>query len=520
MRIGILGIILCVVIFLVYVFTLHSKDRPEYFDVTLPPIPAEATSEQVHQMCGTSCHAYPPPDSFPKFAWRKEVKQGFDFFRDSKLQIDYPSLESVVQYYEKRAPDELPPNDSPVNFGSAPVHFERHGFPLPDPRLKPGISNVSLGHLFDKTKLDIIACDAQNGLVMALSPYTSPPAWKELSRVSAPAHAEVVDLDGDGIPDVIVACLGSFSPTDDLVGSVVWLRGTADGHFTPITLLQEVGRVADVQAADFHGDGKLDLVVGVFGWRSTGEILYLENRTTDWGRPNFVPQVLDDRHGTIHIPVCDLNKDGKPDFVALISQEHETVVAFHNEGNGRFRKETIYTAPHPAYGSSGIQLVDMNNDGNLDVLYTNGDTLDPPYIPKPYHGVQWLENRGNGSFVHHPVIGMYGAMRAVAADFRGNGLKDIVAISYLPEDVFPQRRQSRMDSILYLEQVKTGQFIAYALEQTRCDYLTAAAGDLYGDGRIHLVVGTHSLNPRFTGADAVTIWENRGLRQKPTSPVK
>src|SRR5438309_583222 len=50
----------------------------------LPP-PAEASARQVHQFCG-ACHAYPPPDSFPRSAWRKQVRQGYDFFRDSRLQ--------------------------------------------------------------------------------------------------------------------------------------------------------------------------------------------------------------------------------------------------------------------------------------------------------------------------------------------------------------------------------------------------------------------------------------------------
>src|SRR5207247_2578308 len=132
-------------------------------------------------------------------------------------------------------------------------------------------------------------------------------------------HAEVVDLDGDGIKDLLVANLGSFLPTNHRKGSVVLLRGRADGTFQPFTLLQGVGRVADVQAADFRGVGKLDLVVAAFGWQQTGEILYLENRTTDWTRPNFVSRELDPRHGCIHVPVADLNGDGRPDFVALIS---------------------------------------------------------------------------------------------------------------------------------------------------------------------------------------------------------
>src|SRR5260370_41694996 len=63
--------------------------------LTLPPMAAEATSEQVHQFCG-SCHLYPPPDTLPRSAWRREVKQAYDFFaKSSLLQKDFPSLESV-----------------------------------------------------------------------------------------------------------------------------------------------------------------------------------------------------------------------------------------------------------------------------------------------------------------------------------------------------------------------------------------------------------------------------------------
>src|SRR5438094_942272 len=54
-----------------------------------------------------------------------------------------------------------------------------------------------------------------------------------------------------------------------------------------ITLLEDVGRVADVQAADFRGVGKLDLVVAEFGWLRTGKVIYLENQTTDWSHPRF-----------------------------------------------------------------------------------------------------------------------------------------------------------------------------------------------------------------------------------------
>src|SRR6266852_1883873 len=149
MRKSILGLIAGGVIFIAVGVVLYSPNwhaLGESFETTLPAKPAEASSEQVHQMCGASCHAYPPADSFPKFAWRKEVKQGYDFFRDSKLQLDYPSLESVVQYYEKRAPEEFPSHEEPVTLGSIPVDFRRLGFQLPEPFQHSAIANVNLVH--------------------------------------------------------------------------------------------------------------------------------------------------------------------------------------------------------------------------------------------------------------------------------------------------------------------------------------------------------------------------------------
>jgi hypothetical protein len=484
------------------------------------PAPPEATAAEVRQFCGTGCHAYPPPDTFPRSAWRREVKQAYDFFRNSDLPVDFPSQESVALYYEHHAPEALPllKNEPPAH--ALPVSFRRHDYRIPDNPAHPAISNVNLVHLFDRRRLDILACDVRQGQVLVLQPYAAEPAWRVLyargpDQGFNPAHAEVVDIDGDGVPDVLVANLGSFTPTDARCGSVLWLRGLGDGRFEPHTLLDGVGRVADVQAADFRGTGKKDLVVAVFGWRNTGAVLYLENQTAEWSKPHFVPRVVDDRHGAIHVPVGDIDGDGKPDFVALISQEHETVVAFLNQGGGKFRKETIFTGPHPAYGSSGIQLVDLNGDGKLDVLYTNGDILDPPYLLRPYHGVQWLENRGRFPFEHHPLTSMYGVMRAVAADFTGRGRMDVAAVSFLPAEQFPQRQELKLDAVILLEQTAPGKFVRHSLETVTCDHFTCAAGDLYGDGVTHLVTGSSGLNEGIPIDRAVTVWENSGPRRPP-----
>jgi hypothetical protein len=473
--------------------------------LTGAPAPAPESPElvaNIRQFC-SACHPLPPADTFPRSAWGYEVDQAYGLARDAVLPFRKPPIESVVKYFEDRAPLELPPARFEQASGPPPVSFQPTGFrapPHPDP---PAVSNVSLVRLFDKERLDVLACDMRRGRVMALSPYAEAPAWKVLAEVSNPAHAEVVDLDGDGILDILVANLGSFLPTDSPRGSVVWLRGKRDGTFTPITLSDGIGRVADVRPADFDGDGKLDLVVAAFGWNKIGSIYLLRNNTTDWSQPVFEREEVDARHGAIHVPVCDLNGDGKPDFVALISQQHETVVAFLNDGAGHFKPQTLYAAPHPGYGSSGIELVDLDGDGDLDVLYTNGDVLDKPYLLKPYHSVQWLENKGDLKFEHHPLTPLYGVHRAVAADVDGDGLLDIVAVSFLPAEGFPQRKDH--DAVILLRQESPGRFVRYSLEKGTCDHVTCAAGDVFHTGRVDLVIGNF-LSSR--DADSVTLWKN------------
>jgi hypothetical protein len=460
---------------------------------------------QVGEFCGY-CHAVPPPDSFPRKLWKEEVSRGFAF-ATGKI-VPKVTIEDVARFYQDRAPETLPLARPVLAGRPLPVRFTRLEYPPPRKKA-PAISNVNLVHLFDARRLDVLACEMRDGEVMVLSPYEKKPKWRILARVSNPAHAEVVDLDGDGIKDVLVANLGNFMPTDSLCGSVVWLRGKGDGTFQTFTLLDNVGRVADVQAADFRGTGKKDIIVAAFGWQKTGEIIFLENQTEDWSHPRFKPRVVDKRHGAIHVPVTDLNNDGKPDFVALISQEHETVVAFLNRGDGQFTTKTIWTAPHPAYGSSGIQLVDLDGDGDLDVLYANGDTLDHSSFLKPYHGIHWLENRGNFPFTHHLLAPMCGVHRAVAGDLANRGKKDVVAVSFLPMESFPQRNDLNLESVLVLEASGAGTFSGHALETITCDRVSVAVGDVFGTGRQDIVAGNFSFF-RSPLESAITIWKNLG----------
>ena len=477
------------------------------------PAPSHDLAQRTKVFC-SSCHLDPPPDTYPRSAWKEEIERMYEFYAQSGRPLQPPYIDHVIKYYEDRAPTQLPPADirpagSPLPFQLLCTNYP--AFAGPPVVTPPHISNVNLVRLFDRKRPNVLCCEMKGGAVLALQPYLPQPTWRALYAPGGdkdfhPAHAEVVDLDKDGIPDILVADLGNYLPTDRHCGRVLWLRGLGEGRFEPITLLKDKGRVADVQVADFNGDGKLDLIVAAFGWNTVGEVCYLENQTTDWKKPDFKVHVLDERHGAIHVPITDLDGDGRPDFIALFSQENEVIVAFLNEGGGRFRKQTLYQASHPGYGSSGIQLADLNGDGKVDILYTNGDVLDQPYLLKPYHSVQWLENRGDLTFKHHPLTPMYGVHRAVAADLDGDGDLDIVATSFLPAEHFPERKTQQLDAVVILEQTSPGVFAYHSLEKETCNHVTRAVGDVFGTGRQDIVTGTFSA---LSIDYSITIWKNQ-----------
>jgi hypothetical protein len=101
---------------------------------------------------------------------------------------------------------------------------------------------------------------------------------------------------------------------------------------------------------------------------------------------------------------------------------------------------------------------------------------------------------------------MYGAHRAVAADLFGTGRPAVVAVSFLPEDKFPDRRKRKADAVVVLEQTAPGKFERHSLATVDCDHVTCAVGDLYGRGQLDIVLGNFT---PLTAREPVTILKRR-----------
>lgn len=467
---------------------------------------------QVDAFCG-GCHAPPDPATFPKDGWFNEVERGYNFYNEStRTDLHPPVKRDVVEYYRSLAPAELPlsvvdrvVSERARQFRPEPIALEVVG------QVRPLAVASLLWHTpaGEGQTPQLLISDMRDGNVLWVEMEGRRAVVRQQYKLNNPCRCQPTDLDGDGATDYVVADLGSFLPEDHQRGRVLWVRpfraagSEVVSPSEPVVLMDRLGRVADVRAGDFDADGDLDLVVAEFGWNKTGRVLLLENTGTQEGIPRFNLRVLDERHGAIHVPIVDIDQDGRLDFVALVSQEHETIDLFQNRGASVFERQTLFDARDPSFGSSGIELVDLDRDGDLDLLYTNGDTYDSYYL-KPYHAVRWIENLGAGQWRHQELCRMPGVLRALAADLDGDGDLDVVACSLVPQKVRSTYDNVPLASLIWLEQTEPGTFVRHVLEIGRPQHATLEVGDFDGDGDWDVAVGNFEQDERT----AVTIWWN------------
>src|SRR5260370_494322 len=139
-------------------------------------LPGAGVQGRIQSFC-SACHVYPPPESFPRSAWKDEVERGYRFFAESGLKRTAPPIEEVIRYFEDQAPDELPAAIFQNAKTPPPASFERVAVAAL-PGQAPAIANVNLVHLFDERRLDVLACDMRRGEVLVYRPYAPSPTWE------------------------------------------------------------------------------------------------------------------------------------------------------------------------------------------------------------------------------------------------------------------------------------------------------------------------------------------------------
>jgi hypothetical protein len=368
----------------------------------------------------------------------------------------------------------------------------------------PWIANVCPVDLDRDGLMDVIACEAQANQVMWFR-QTARGRFEEIvvgTDLRAPVHVENADIDGDGDWDILVASMAVVFPHNDRIGSVFILENDGKQNFTRRTILENTSRVTDIRAADFNGDGQLDLALAQFGY-DQGEVTWME-RTGPW---TFKRHVILELSGAINVCAADFDGDGTTDLAALMSQQWEEIYFLKNDGRGTFSSKRIWGSINEDYGSSGITVADLNRDGKPDIVYSNGDGFGPSATPgpRPWHGVQWLENKGDGNFRYERIGLLPGAYSPICVDLDQDGAMDVVASSAYSDW---NNKNRNVVSLMWFKNDGRMNFERRALARAPKDLITLAAADFDGNGRPVLVTGGFYIYPPYDEMSRITLWRH------------
>jgi|GEM_PF-206227 len=214
----------------------------------------------------------------------------------------------------------------------------------------------------------------------------------------------VGDVNGDGLPDIVVGCTGEqgYGPKMKLVPAhnLLFLNNPKrPGYFIDATathLPKTDDQTEGVALADMDGDGDLDMVLAS---PSRSNRLLLNDgkgHFTDASDRLDLRVPLESRE----VHVFDANGDGHNDIVffnitsnnAGWDKDPQTRLLI-NDGKGKFRDETAERLPSHRFSSWAGTVVDFNHDGAPDLLV--GAIQVPGFVPLQ---LQAWQNDGKGHF--------------------------------------------------------------------------------------------------------------------------
>jgi len=247
------------------------------------------------------------------------------------------------------------------------------------------------------------------------------------------------DINNDGKPEVIFV--------DNINGSILWFEYNGDPrdkkswnyHYISD---REFPSAYDVAVGDINNDGKLEVAASAYV-HGGNKYSWFERSGTSWTQYLIEENIPN----TKTVEFSDFTNNGFLDLLACSTGNGEVII-YKNLGNSnknRWEKHIIDVFNGPKHGHA----VDLNNNGNMDILMTGSlslhdiRSLSDPYLKNKaelnfmsQEKIVWYENPGDLNFekpwVKHIICEGFSGFEAIATDLDNDGNIEVIASALGP----------------------------------------------------------------------------------------
>ena len=308
------------------------------------------------------------------------------------------------------------PNSTAAPTANAPTFVATQGIPTGG----TGVVSTAVADMDGNGDLDVVATNSGSNSVTVLhrNGVAAPTVTvipMATGGFSSPSFVVVGDFDKDGkVNDIAVTNAGN--------GTVSILKNNGNMTYTqmagsPFNMTTGAAGYSPygIDAGDFDGDGRADVVVGNVGNNTFLRVIL--NKAGGWAVqtpitavPAAMPNV---------VKVGDFDGDSKLDFVAVSRQNPGQVAFYKGDGLGGFTKPNANIAV--GTNPEALAVGDINQDGFLDLVVPNfaGNSLN------------WMTGKGDGTFNAVQTIATGVSTNGVAiGDYNGDRRPDIAITNF------------------------------------------------------------------------------------------